>query len=93
MYFSIYENKYHYWRPIGTEEKNYYFYLGLFVDDEYTFQHINNYLNCPIFDEIIKVHNGLFSVYDQFCYFKDRQDIEMVIETLEPYLIMAKLTR
>ena len=92
MHLEVYENEHHYWRSAGTDKNNYY-YLRLSLNDGYTFQRINSYLDCPNYDEIIKKHNGLYDKCDNCYYFRDRSDVEVVIETLEPYLIMANLIR
>jgi len=92
MHLEVYKNENRYWRSTGIEENNY-FYLRLSINDGYTFQRINSYLDCPNYDEIIKEHNGLYDTCDGCYYFRDWEDAKNVIEVLEPYLIMTKLTK
>ena len=60
MYLEVYENLYHSWEIIKTGEKFNYFYLRLIIDDRIVVSNINSYIDCPIFDEIMKEYNGIY---------------------------------
>lgn len=81
---------------LNSSDPNYYFITDA-KNGKYAWndREIMKYLNLPPheFYSILSRHNGLYD-YENYIYlFKDKSDIENVIEELSPILIMSQLIK